>query len=783
MGTMEAVSKGLMKYDPHTGTWRTLPDAPHKRDHFHAAVVRDKLYAIGGRRSSKDSNYVGDQVKEVDIYDFTLGVWLTSGLPDDLPTPRSGAAVAAFDGKIMIMGGESDAQPTAYKSVDALDTVTGKWSTLAPMNYPRHGTQAIVSGQGVFVTAVSPVQTNGRQKNMEVYNANNPAGIASVAGLLSAPSGVDLSFGNPKDVVIKHVGGNEGVLLESVTLTGPNQSDFRYLGSSDPILIGRDGETRLQLEYMGSLKSAQAQLVVKYSGGNMLTVALAGTAVAVITAATQNTVFLDTGFGDASFFTDNSTKSYRVSDSVEIKGTSTPQYFRTHRWSGSSFKYVFSGYNPGKTYEVKLGFAEVHTRTCTAGVGARVFNVVINKRVVELDMDVFAAKGCETAFVESYYVQPASGGILEIEFVPKRGNAMVSYMKIEEASGSTPSLPGPTSSPVPPPTPSPLPPPTPPPTPSSTPSSAGSNSVFIDAGSTGENMTYVLDSDTKSYSKLVMVSGTSTPQFFRSHRFKGSSFSYKIGGFDRNKMYKVELGFAELYGPNCAAGIRVFDVEINGNVVKSNLDVFAAKGCETAYTMSYDLPPNTSGAFVIKFIKKSQNPMVSFIKLEQTTGGSKPPPTAPPPTALPPLNPPPPPPPTPLSTSRSFFADARAKGESTSEIFPSNTMSYSFPGSYIIRGTSTPGYFRSHRYHSNSFGYKINGYDRSKTYKIDIGFAEQYTPNCEIGKRVFDVIVNGATRESNLDVYAAKGCETAFVLSYTLLPSSLGSFEVIFSKE
>lgn len=36
------------EYDPATGTWTILPDAPRPRDHFHAVVIGDKLYAAGG---------------------------------------------------------------------------------------------------------------------------------------------------------------------------------------------------------------------------------------------------------------------------------------------------------------------------------------------------------------------------------------------------------------------------------------------------------------------------------------------------------------------------------------------------------------------------------------------------------------------------------------------------------------------------------------------------------------------------------------------------------------
>ena len=39
-------------YDPATETWTQLPNMPRARDHFHAAVVDGKFYAIGGRQTS-----------------------------------------------------------------------------------------------------------------------------------------------------------------------------------------------------------------------------------------------------------------------------------------------------------------------------------------------------------------------------------------------------------------------------------------------------------------------------------------------------------------------------------------------------------------------------------------------------------------------------------------------------------------------------------------------------------------------------------------------------------
>jgi hypothetical protein len=56
---------------------------------------------------------------------------------------------AVFNGEILVIGGEGNGQ--AYTTVEALDPLTDTWRTLGSLNHARHGTQAIVSGGGVFV--------------------------------------------------------------------------------------------------------------------------------------------------------------------------------------------------------------------------------------------------------------------------------------------------------------------------------------------------------------------------------------------------------------------------------------------------------------------------------------------------------------------------------------------------------------------------------------------------------------------------------------------------------
>jgi len=263
------------EYDPQTGAWTPLADAPRARDHFHAGIVGDKLYAVGGRLSGGPGGTFAPLIPEVDVYDFSTSSWSTLPAPSNLPTPRAASAVAFFDGKIMVMGGEGDGQ--AYSRVDALDPLTNSWQTLASLNHARHGTQAIVSGQGVYVTAGSPNQGGGNQRNMEVYNADLPSGAASVAGVLSAPASVTVTDQTPRSIRFSHVSGNQGVFVNSVALSGPDAADFSITSPvADPFLILVAGSRDVVVEYNGASDGASASLDLGYSGGETSSVALTG---------------------------------------------------------------------------------------------------------------------------------------------------------------------------------------------------------------------------------------------------------------------------------------------------------------------------------------------------------------------------------------------------------------------------------------------------------------------------------------------------------------------------
>lgn len=143
--------------DVERGTWKQLPDAPRPRDHFQAALVGNKLIAAGGRRSSaKTKETFTLTIPEVDVYDLGTRTWSTlPGPGSHLPTPRAGTTTVAIGDHVLVIGGESGGPATAHAEVQALHVPSGVFRTLSPLVRGRHGTQAVVVGDRVWIAAGS----------------------------------------------------------------------------------------------------------------------------------------------------------------------------------------------------------------------------------------------------------------------------------------------------------------------------------------------------------------------------------------------------------------------------------------------------------------------------------------------------------------------------------------------------------------------------------------------------------------------------------------------------
>jgi N-acetylneuraminic acid mutarotase len=171
-GHYEGTVSWLDVFDPSTGKWQMLADAPQGRDHVQTVVIDDKIYVAAGRRTSFKTNQIADlTLPEVDVYDLKKQQWKTLPASENLPTQRAGATVVAFKDNLVVIGGESIKQEGSHHDVEVLDTKKLRWNTLPPLVVGRHDTQAVYFKNAIYIVAGSANRGGGPdQSSIEMIN-------------------------------------------------------------------------------------------------------------------------------------------------------------------------------------------------------------------------------------------------------------------------------------------------------------------------------------------------------------------------------------------------------------------------------------------------------------------------------------------------------------------------------------------------------------------------------------------------------------------------------------
>ncbi len=155
-GHMDGYKPWFDVYDPKTGEWKILADAPDARDHFQAVVVNDKLYAFAGRRTSKRTNQDMALTSAYgNVYDFKTASWEMVTNNQKIPTPRAGNAIFSWNDEIVIGGGESITQEEAHNEVEAYNNSTKTWNAWPSLKKGRHGTGFAIVGDYVYTASGS----------------------------------------------------------------------------------------------------------------------------------------------------------------------------------------------------------------------------------------------------------------------------------------------------------------------------------------------------------------------------------------------------------------------------------------------------------------------------------------------------------------------------------------------------------------------------------------------------------------------------------------------------
>lgn len=107
------------------------------------------------------------------------------------------------------------------------------------------------------------------------------------------------------------------------------------------------------------------------------------------------------------------------------------------------------------------------------------------------------------------------------------------------------------------------------------------------------------------------------------HQYGSGGFTYTIPSLTPSASYTVRLHFAEINYPNVYAGMRVFNVAINGATVLSNFDIVGTAGSwNKAIVEQFNTTANSSGNIVIAFTPVTGLPLVNGIEI--ISGSSRP---------------------------------------------------------------------------------------------------------------------------------------------------------------
>ncbi len=284
----------------------------------------------------------------------------------------------------------------------------------------------------------------------------------------------------------------------------------------------------------------------------------------------------------------NSGGEYSTGTTVTTTGVSSPAPVAVYQHCryNSDIVYTLVGLRPSTNYQLRLHFAEI----IGDAVGKRLENVLINGSQVLTNFDINAtAGGVNKAVVEQFTAQPNSSGVITVEVKASSTStdwaASINGIEATEVPLFQVNCGGSAVSPY-----------------------------TADAGSSG-------GSGTLTTTHSISTSGVTNPapaSVYQSYRY-GSNFSYSMTGLAANTNYVVRLHFAESY--DSAAGVRLFNVALNGTTVLSNFDVFAAAGGEyKAVVKQFTVASDSTGKITVGLTHSSgsdPNAIINGIQIQR----------------------------------------------------------------------------------------------------------------------------------------------------------------------
>lgn len=175
-GPQFASMNSVYAYDPAKDTWERKADMPTLRSGSVTALIGDRIYVMGG--GFKQANGQFRFLTTVEIYHPATDTWEKG---PDLLMPHDYPAVAVLDGYIYVLGGHHpDATKAGPKTdpgfdfCERLNTRTGVWEQIAPLQQPRFALAAAVI-DGALLTMGGVAFTPDGFNNFTLVERYDPA--------------------------------------------------------------------------------------------------------------------------------------------------------------------------------------------------------------------------------------------------------------------------------------------------------------------------------------------------------------------------------------------------------------------------------------------------------------------------------------------------------------------------------------------------------------------------------------------------------------------------------
>lgn len=237
---------------------------------------------------------------------------------------------------------------------------------------------------------------------------------------------------------------------------------------------------------------------------------------------------------------------------------------------------------PAGSYEI---FTK-HRESFFSTRGARVFSIEVNGFVSKAKFDMLTLGGRNVGHVLRHRVHLSKSGALTIKFLKVVENPLVNGILINGCSGPDPGF-------------------------DILKLNAGGGAI---SGYDADKTDYLtgLSSIVRNTQTTSVPVGATNVGIYKSERFAlGPVLAYKLpvpAGTYTVTTYHAEAFFKR-------ARLRVFDIEINGKIVRAKLDVFALAGMNKAVVLSFKNISPVGGFITIKLLKGVENPMLNGLRI------------------------------------------------------------------------------------------------------------------------------------------------------------------------